>query len=254
LNVSQHNVESSIAYLKFGANKKPPNCVAAFGQMCIIYSSYFTISKWNIMGFILMRRPIASSSESPTDNTLELPSEYFATPLLLVSGFVHFYFLFFFHRVCTSLFKLTKYLHFCQVCFKVKNTYNNPLTTNNKKMKKKTKAKKSAKKSVKKVSKNTNSKITPLGDRILLKPFAQEKETITASGIIIPETVSKEKPEQGTVVAVGEGRWESGKRVPMDIKVGDRVVFSRYGYEEVKLDGIEYYILKEENILAVIKN
>ena len=93
-----------------------------------------------------------------------------------------------------------------------------------------------------------------MGDRILLKPFSTEEMNTTASGIIIPDTVSKEKPEQGTVIAVGEGRWESGKRLPMSIKVGDKVVFSRYGYEEVKLDGVEYYILKEENILAVIKN
>ena len=98
------------------------------------------------------------------------------------------------------------------------------------------------------------SKITPLGDRILLKPLSQDEMNTTASGIIIPDTVSKEKPEQGMVIAVGEGRWEDGKRVPMSIKVGDKVVFSRYGYEEVKLDGEEYYILKEENILAVIKN
>jgi len=114
-------------------------------------------------------------------------------------------------------------------------------------MKKKTKTKKV-------IKKTSNSKITPLGDRILLKPLSQEETNITASGIIIPDTVSKEKPEQGTVMAVGEGRWEDGKRVPMSIKVGDKVVFSRYGYEEVKLEGEEYYILKEENILAVIKS
>ncbi|OHA97222.1 MAG: co-chaperone GroES [Candidatus Zambryskibacteria bacterium RIFCSPHIGHO2_12_FULL_38_34] len=94
----------------------------------------------------------------------------------------------------------------------------------------------------------------PLGDRILLKPLSQDEMNTTASGIIIPDTISKEKPEQGMVIAVGEGRWEDGKRVPMSIKIGDKVVFSRYGYEEVKLDGEEYYILKEENILAVIKN
>jgi len=117
-------------------------------------------------------------------------------------------------------------------------------------MKKKTK-----KKSIKKIiKKNSNNKIAPLGDRILLKPFSAEEMNTTVSGIIIPDTVSKEKPEQGRVVAVGEGRWEEGKRVPMSVKVGDKVVFSRYGYEEVKLDGEEYYILKEENILAVIKN
>lgn len=116
-------------------------------------------------------------------------------------------------------------------------------------MKKKAQTKKVAKKA----SKESNFKITPLGDRILLKPFSPDEMNTTASGIIIPDTVSKEKPEQGKVIAVGEGRWEDGKRVPMSIKVGDKVVFSRYGYEEIKLDGEEYYILKEENILAVIR-
>lgn len=95
-------------------------------------------------------------------------------------------------------------------------------------------------------------RIIPLGDRVVLKPLSMEEQTTTLSGIIIPDTVSKEKPEQGKVVAVGEGRWEGGKRVPVSLKIGDRVVFSRYGYDEVKLDGEEYYILKEENILAVI--
>lgn len=117
-------------------------------------------------------------------------------------------------------------------------------------MKKKTKT---AKKTSKKTKIKSNSRITPLGDRILLKPLSQEEISTTSSGIIIPDTVSKEKPEQGTVIAVGEGKWENGKKVPISVKVGDRVVFSRYGYEEVKLDGEEYYILKEENILAVIK-
>jgi len=106
-----------------------------------------------------------------------------------------------------------------------------------------------SKKSVKK----SDQKITPLGDRILLKPLSQDEMNTTASGIIIPDTVSKEKPEQGMVIAVGEGRWDDGKRVPMSVKVGDKVVFSRYGYEEVKVDGEEYYILKEENILAIIR-
>lgn len=123
-------------------------------------------------------------------------------------------------------------------------------------MKKKAKTvKKPTKKTVthKKIESKSFSKINPLGDRILLKPFSVEEMNTTASGIIIPDTVSKEKPEQGTVVAVGDGRWENGKRVPMDIKVGDKVVFSRYGYEEVKYEGVEYYILKEENILAIIR-
>lgn len=95
--------------------------------------------------------------------------------------------------------------------------------------------------------------IIPLNDRVLVRPIDAEELNKTASGIIIPDTVSKEKPEQGEVVAVGEGRWEKGMRAPMSVEVGDRVVFSKYGYDEVKLDGREYYILKEENILAVIR-
>jgi chaperonin GroES len=120
-------------------------------------------------------------------------------------------------------------------------------------MKKKAKTVKKAHKKTIKNTQKSNNKITPLGDRILLKPFSAEEMNTTVSGIIIPDTVSKEKPEQGKVIAVGEGRWEGGKRVPMSIKVGDKVVFSRYGYEEVKIDSEEYYILKEENILAVIR-
>lgn len=107
----------------------------------------------------------------------------------------------------------------------------------------------------KKENMKNDSKIMPLGDRIILKPFTEEETTTTASGIIIPDTVSKEKPEQGRVVAVGEGKMtEGGKRIPLSVKVGDKVVFSRYGYDEIKIGGEEYYVLKEENILAVINN
>lgn len=113
-------------------------------------------------------------------------------------------------------------------------------------MKKKTKIRKTNKKVIK-------NKITPLNDKILIKPIESDEVNKTSSGIIIPDTVSKEKPEQGTVIAVGEGRFENGKRIPVSVKVGDKVVFSRYGYEEVKLEGVEYYILKEENILAIIR-
>jgi chaperonin GroES len=123
-------------------------------------------------------------------------------------------------------------------------------------MKKKAKTTKKVSKKAQKSKKPSKSNfgIIPLGDRILLKPFSEEETKTTASGIIIPDTVSKEKPEQGKVIAVGDGKWEDGKKVPMSVKVGDKVVFSRYGYEEVKYEGVEYYILKEENILAVIKN
>ena len=121
-------------------------------------------------------------------------------------------------------------------------------------MKKKTKtAKKKIQKSVTKISPKSSFKIAPLGDRVLVRPVSQEDIKTTASGIIIPDTVSKEKPEQGTVIAIGEGRWDDGKKIPVSVKVGDKVVFSRYGYEEIKYEGEEYYILKEENILAVIK-
>jgi chaperonin GroES len=105
----------------------------------------------------------------------------------------------------------------------------------------------------KSASKKPASGIVPLGDRVLLKPVSLEEQSKTVSGIIIPDTVSREKPEQGKVVAVGEGHWEDGKLVPVGVKAGDQVVFSRYGYEEVKYNGEEYYILKEENILAIIK-
>jgi len=96
--------------------------------------------------------------------------------------------------------------------------------------------------------------IIPLGDRVLIRPFqAEEIETKNSFGIIIPETVKKEKPEQGEVVAVGGGKMENGKLVAVSVSVGDKVVFSRFGYEDVIVGDVEYYILKEENILAIIK-
>ena len=102
------------------------------------------------------------------------------------------------------------------------------------------------------MSKDT-CKIKPLADRVVVKPLdGQDKKT--ASGIIIPDTVNKEKPEQGTVVAVGDGRMtDEGKHISMGIKVGDAVLFSKYGPDEVTVDGEEYYILSESNILAIIK-
>lgn len=94
--------------------------------------------------------------------------------------------------------------------------------------------------------------LTPLGDRIVVKPVEKEGEKRLASGIIIPETVNKEKPAKGTVVAVGPGKYEDGKRIPMQVKVGDTVLFSSYGYDEVKIEGEEYYILAESNVLGVV--
>lgn len=95
-------------------------------------------------------------------------------------------------------------------------------------------------------------KIKPLADRILLKPIEVENKK-TKSGIIIPDTIGKEVPEQGLVVAIGEGRYIDGKLIKPAVEVGDTVVFSKYGYDEIKVDGEDFLILKEENILAIIK-
>lgn len=95
--------------------------------------------------------------------------------------------------------------------------------------------------------------VLPVEDNIVVKPLSpSEMGTATASGIIIPDS-AQEKPEQGTVVAVGPGKWHEGVRSPMPVKVGDRVLFSKYGYEEVKVGGVEYYIVGASNIKAVIK-
>ncbi|HFC10675.1 Heat shock protein 60 family co-chaperone GroES [hydrothermal vent metagenome] len=97
-----------------------------------------------------------------------------------------------------------------------------------------------------------NISIQPLGDRVVVKPVNKEDMAKSSSGIIIPETANKEKPERGTVVAIGTGKYENGELTPMNVKVGDTVLFSKYGYDEVKVDGQEYYILAESNVLAII--
>ncbi len=92
--------------------------------------------------------------------------------------------------------------------------------------------------------------IRPIGDRVVVKPSA--KEEVTKSGIVIPDT-AKEKPQEGTVIAVGSGRLlDNGDRAPIDIREGDRILFAKYGGTEFKLDGEEYLVLKESDILAVI--
>jgi len=98
------------------------------------------------------------------------------------------------------------------------------------------------------------SNIIPLGDRVLVKPMQKDEGKKTASGIIIPETIDKEKPEQGKVVAVGKGRLnDEGNVIPMSVKIGDIVMFSKYGVEEIKVEGEEYYILSEATIPVIIK-
>lgn len=98
-------------------------------------------------------------------------------------------------------------------------------------------------------------KIKPLGDRVLVEPVsAENRGAKTKSGIIIPDTIDKEKPEQGIVVAVGTGRiGDDGKVIPMAVKKGQKVIFSKYGPDEIKVNGKEYYILNESSILAVIE-
>ena len=92
--------------------------------------------------------------------------------------------------------------------------------------------------------------IKPLEDRIVVKPL--DAEQTTASGLVIPDT-AKEKPQEGEVLAVGPGRFEDGNRVPVDVQVGDKVVYSKYGGTEVKFDGEEYLILSARDVLAVIE-
>lgn len=92
-------------------------------------------------------------------------------------------------------------------------------------------------------------KLTPIGDRVVVKPEPEEEKT--KSGIVLPDT-AKEKPSEGTVIAVGPGRvLDNGLKVPLEVKIGDRVIYSKYGGTEVKIDGEEYIILSERDILAV---
>ena len=94
-------------------------------------------------------------------------------------------------------------------------------------------------------------KLRPLGDRVWIEPI--EREETTASGIILPET-AKEKPQEGKILAVGAGnRNEDGERQPLDVKVGDRVLFAKYAGTEVKHDGTKYLIMRESDLLAIVK-
>jgi len=92
-------------------------------------------------------------------------------------------------------------------------------------------------------------KIKPLGDRVVIQPLKEEKKK---GGIILPDTVDKERQEMGKVVAVGLGRIEDGKRVPLEVKKGDIVLFTKYGPSEVEVDGKKYLIAEEKDILAYI--
>ncbi len=94
-------------------------------------------------------------------------------------------------------------------------------------------------------------KLRPLADRVVIKPA--EREEMTKSGIVLPDT-AKEKPQEGFVEAVGKGRYneQTGNRVELDVSVGDRVMYAKYAGSEVKIDEVEYLILSEKDILAVV--
>lgn len=96
--------------------------------------------------------------------------------------------------------------------------------------------------------------IKPVGDRVVIRPLTDEETTSKSpSGIILPDTIAKEKPEQGMVIAVGAGKWDEDgeKRIPMEVAEGDRVVFKSWS-ESIKIEKEEYWIISESDILAVI--
>ena len=107
------------------------------------------------------------------------------------------------------------------------------------------------------MSENATQSVTPikpLGDRVLVRPLTDaEAGTLSTSGIIIPDSAKKEKPEQGIIIAVGSGKWneDGDARLAMEVKVGDKVIFSKYGFDEVKVDGKEYFIVGESSILGI---
>lgn len=95
--------------------------------------------------------------------------------------------------------------------------------------------------------------LRPLHDRLVVK--TSTKEEVTASGIILPDTIDKERPEQGEVIAVGPGRLqENGQRASMSVKVGDKVVFKKYSPDEITIDDKEYLVLSESDVMAVIES
>lgn len=95
-------------------------------------------------------------------------------------------------------------------------------------------------------------RIRPMDDRILVEPV--EEEAATAFGLVLPETASKEKPQKGKVLAVGPGKMsEDGKRIPMMVKAGDTVLYTKYGPTEVKIEGKEIFFLQESDVLAIVQ-
>ena len=117
-------------------------------------------------------------------------------------------------------------------------------------------ANKTTNKTIKTLVKDYSNKtgVLPLGNRVLIKPFTKEElQAKNSFGIILPDSGSKDKSEQGLVVAVGSGEYRDGKVVPVAVKIGDKIAFSKYGYEDITVGGEEFYLIKEENILAILK-
>jgi chaperonin GroES len=95
-------------------------------------------------------------------------------------------------------------------------------------------------------------KLKPIHDHIVVKPIIEDE--ITKSGIVLPDTIDKEKPEKGEVVAVGSGKLlDNGQRAVMSVKVGDKVMFKKYSPDEIKVDGVEYLIISESDILGILE-
>ncbi|MBI4811831.1 co-chaperone GroES [Candidatus Falkowbacteria bacterium] len=95
-------------------------------------------------------------------------------------------------------------------------------------------------------------KLKPLHDHVIVKPITEDE--VTAAGIVLPDTVDKEKPEKGEVIAVGPGKLlESGQRAPMSVKVGDKVMFKKYSPDEIKVDKEEYLVISEGDIMAILE-
>lgn len=93
--------------------------------------------------------------------------------------------------------------------------------------------------------------IKPINDKVVVEAISADE--VTKSGIVLPDTVDKERPEKGKIIAVGEGKFENGQRVPMTVKVGDTVVFKKYSPDEVNVDGVDYLVISESDIIAIVE-
>jgi chaperonin GroES len=97
----------------------------------------------------------------------------------------------------------------------------------------------------------SKTKLVPLGERLVIRPIVQEE--VLSSGIVIPDT-AKEKPQQGEILAAGPGKLDdNGKRIPLDVKVGDKVLYAKYAGQEIKIDGEEYIVLSEKDVLCKVE-